>query len=112
MNKNNQSLLPAFNNLIHLLLKNKFRFILLLLTGLISLHVKQIKSEEIFLKCIGKYEINRGPLIKPEWETSYLMINQHSLISKIFEKVIKKDGTKLNKRNSYIITHFANRKKT
>ena len=66
-------------------------------------------TEEIFLKCIGKYEINRGALIKPDWETSYLTINLDGLISTIDDKGIKKEGRTLIRRNSYTITHRDNR---
>ncbi len=37
--------------------------------------IQSTKSHELFLKCTGKFEINRGELIKPDWETSYLRIN-------------------------------------
>ena len=66
---------------------------------------QQNRSEELFLKCVGKYEINRGALIKPDWETSYLTINLDGLISTIVDKGIKKEGRTLIRRNSYTITH-------
>ena len=66
--------------------------------------MQQTRSEEIFLKCIGKYEINRGALIKPDWETIYLKIKLDGLISTIDDKGIKKEGRTLIRRNSYTIT--------
>ena len=67
--------------------------------------MQQSRSEELFLKCVGKYEINRGALIKPDWETSYLTINLNGLISTIDDNGIKKEGRTLIRRNSYTITH-------
>tara|TARA_Y100001968_G_C19175580_1_gene627855 strand:- start:177 stop:551 length:375 start_codon:yes stop_codon:yes gene_type:complete len=67
--------------------------------------INQAKSDEIFLKCIGKFEINRGELIKPDWETSYININLNGLKSTIREKNIKKEGRTLLRRNLYIIIH-------
>tara|TARA_Y100001968_G_scaffold16201_1_gene12905 strand:+ start:2276 stop:2626 length:351 start_codon:yes stop_codon:yes gene_type:complete len=80
-----------------------------LISGLLFLPLQQTRSKEIFLKCIGKYEINRGPLIKPDWETSYLTINLDGLKSTIDEKGIKKEGRTMIRRNSYTITHRDNR---
>ena len=87
----------------------RFHFILVLLSGLLLVPLQQTRSEEIFLKCVGKYEINRGALIKPDWETSYLTINLDGLISTIDDKGIKKEGRTLIRRNSYTITHRDNR---
>ena len=87
----------------------KFRFTLVLLSGLLLIPFQQARSEEIFLTCIGKYEINRGELIKPDWETSYLTINLDGLISTIDDKGIKKEGRTFIRRNSYTITHRDNR---
>ena len=109
MNKNIQFLITNFNNLINSVQPQKSRFILILLSGLLLLPFQQTKSEELFLKCTGKYEINRGPLIKPDWETSYLTINLDGLISTINDKGIKKEGRTLIRRNSYTITHRDNR---
>jgi len=109
MEKNIPILITNFNNLIISFQPEKFRFILILLSGLLLLPLQQTKSEELFLKCIGKYEINRGALIKPDWETSYLKINMHGLISIIEDKGIKKEGRTLIRRNSYTITHRDNR---
>ena len=87
----------------------KFRFILLFLQGAILFPIQQAKSDEIFLKCTGKYEINRGELIKPDWETSHLNINLDGLISYIYEKGTIKKGRTVIRRNSYTITHRDNR---
>ena len=83
----------------------KLKLILLFLTGVIMIPIQQAKSEEIFLKCTGKYEINRGELIKPDWETSYLRINLDGLISQVVDKSTKKEGRTSIRRNSYTITH-------
>ena len=109
MDQNIQILIPNFNNLIKSVKPKKFSFFLVLLSGALLLPLQQIRSEEIFLKCIGKYEINRGALIKPDWETSYLTINLDGLISTIHEKGIKKEGRTLIRRNSYTITQRDNR---
>ena len=86
----------------------KYHFIYLFLSGVIIIPLQQAKSEEIFLTCTGKYEINRGKLIKPDWEKSYLTINLDGLKSKIVDKGIKKEGRTLKRRNSYTITHRDN----
>ena len=109
MNKNIQILIPNFKNLINSFQYKKLWFIFALLSGVLLVPLQQTRSEVIFLKCIGKYEINRGALIKPDWETSYLTINLNGLISTIDEKGIKKEGRTLIRRNSYIITHRDNR---
>ena len=83
----------------------KFHLIWVLLPGLILVPLQHTRSVEIFLKCVGKYEINRGALIKPDWETSYLTINLDGLISTIVDKGIKKEGRTLVRRNLYTITH-------
>ena len=105
MNKNFQILFPNFNNLTNSIQLQKLRFVLVLLSVLLLIPLQKTRSEEIFLKCIGKYEINRGALIKPDWETSYLTINLDGLISTIDDKGIKKEGRTLIRRNSYTITH-------
>ena len=109
MNKNNQILITNFNNLINPVKPQKFRFIFVLLSGALLLPLQQTRAEELFLKCIGKYEINRGALIKPDWETSYLTINLDGLISTIDDKGIKKEGRTLIRRNSYTITQRDNK---
>ena len=98
-------LITNFNNIINLYPIIKFRLILILLTGVLVLPFQQSRSEELFLKCIGKYEINRGSLIKPDWETSYLTINLDGLISIIEDRGIEKEGRTLIRANSYTITH-------
>ena len=85
------------------------KLILLYLSGVILFPLQQAKSEEIFLKCTGKYEINRGELIKPDWETSYLKINLDGLISQVLYKSTKTEGRTSIGRNLYTITHRDNR---
>jgi len=109
MNKDIQILYHNTNNLFKSIQPQRFYFILLLLSGLLLVPLQQTKSEELFLKCVGKYEINRGALIKPDWETSYLTINLDGLISTIVDKGIKKEGRTLIRRNSYTITQRDNR---
>ncbi|WP_257473338.1 hypothetical protein [Prochlorococcus marinus] len=104
MIKNNRSSRTNFNYLRILLPFSYNRYILLFLSGLILLPIQQANSEELFLKCTGKFEINRGPLIKPDWETSYLTINLVGLKSTINNKGLKKEGRTLIRRNSYTIT--------
>ena len=87
---------------------HKFSFILALLSSSLLLTVPKAGSEEIFLKCTGKFEINRGELIKPDWETSYLSINLSGLKSTIIDKGIKKEGRTNIKRDYYTITHRDN----
>ena len=109
MNKDIKILIPNINYILKSRQPKRFHFNLVLLSGLLLVPLQQIRSEEIFLKCIGKYEINRGALIKPDWETSYLTINLDGLISTIDDKGIKKEGRTLIRRNSYTITHRDNR---
>ena len=91
--------------------QRKFRFILLFLSGIIIFPAQLARSDDIFLKCTGKYEINRGELIKPDWETSYLRINLDGLISQVVEKSTKKEGRTSIRRNSYTITYRDSRNK-
>ena len=109
MNTNIKFLITNFNCLLNSIQPKNFRCIFVLLSGVLLLPLQQTRSEEIFLKCIGKYEINRGALIKPDWETTYLTINLDGLISTIDDKGIKKEGRTLIRRNSYTITHRDNR---
>ena len=109
MNKNIKILILYINTLFKYIHPKKFHFNLVLLSGLLLVPLQQNRSEELFLKCVGKYEINRGALIKPDWETSYLTINLDGLISTIYYKGIKKEGRTLIRRNSYTITHRDNR---
>ena len=105
MNKIKKILNLNLHNLFNSLQIKFFRFILFFLSGVLLLPLQQTRSEEIFLKCIGKFEVNRGALIKPDWETNYLAINLDGLISTIFDKGIKLYGRTLIRRNYYIITH-------
>tara|TARA_Y100001968_G_C19096128_1_gene590224 strand:+ start:51 stop:407 length:357 start_codon:yes stop_codon:yes gene_type:complete len=82
------------------------------LSGILLLPTQLAKSEEIFLKCTGKFEIDRGELIKPDWETSYLTINLEGLKSTIYDKGIKKEGRTLIRRDSYTITYRDKNKRT
>ena len=109
MNKDIKILIPNINNLFKTIQPRRFHFILVFLSGLLLVPLQQTRSEEIFLKCVGKYEINRGALIKPDWETSYITINLDGLISTIDDKGIKKEGRTLIRRNSYTITQRDNR---
>ena len=84
---------------------NMLRLISSFVTGVLFLPLQQVKSEEIFLKCIGKYEINRGELIRPDWDTSFLTINLDGLISTIHYEGIKKEGRTRIRQNTYIITY-------
>ena len=109
MSKDINFLNPNIKNLFKSIQPQRFHFILVLLSGLLLVPLQQTRSEEIFLKCVGTYEINRGALIKPDWETSYLTINLDGLISTIEDKGIKKEGRTLIRRNLYTITHRDNR---
>ena len=109
MNKDIKNLITNINHLIESIETKIFHLNLLFLSGLLLVPLQQTRSEEIFLKCVGKYEINRGALIKPDWETSYLTINLDGLISTIDDKGIKKEGRTLIRRNSYTITQRDNR---
>ena len=109
MYKNSQLLVPNFKKLINFVQPYNVCLIFVLLSGALLIPLQQASSKEIFLKCNGKYEINRGPLIKPDWETSFLRINLDGLISTIENKGIKKEGRTLIRRNEYTITHRDNR---
>ena len=104
MNKDIKILNPNIINFFKSIQPQRFHFILVFLSGLLLVPLQQTRSEDIFLKCVGKYEINRGALIKPDWEMSYLTINLDRLISTIEDKGIKKEGRTLIRRNSYTIT--------
>ncbi len=109
MKKGSQILFHNNSNLTKFKQIQTLSAVLLLLSGACLLTQLKAKSEEIFLKCTGKYEINRGPLIKPDWETSYLKINLNGLISTVDDKGGIKKGRTLIRRNSYIITNRDNR---
>ena len=105
MNENIKILFNNLHNLTNSINLQQFRSIQVFLLLIIFLQVNKTSSEELFLKCIGKFEINRGALIKPDWETSYLNINLNGLISDINDKGIKTEGRTLIRRNTYTITH-------
>ena len=109
MNENIQELMPNIKIFLTYSKLKRFSLIFSLLSGLLLIPVQLTRSEdrskEIFLKCIGKFEINRGELIKPDWETSYLTINLDGLKSTIVENGTKKQGKTLIRRDYYIITH-------
>ena len=109
MNANNKNLKTNINYSIRYFRIDKFRFVFVLMTGLILFPIQLTKSEEIFLKCTGKFEINRGELIKPDWETSYLTINLVGLKSSIVDKGLQKEGRTSISGDSYRITHRDNR---
>ncbi len=77
------------------------------LTALLWLPSPTARSEEIHLICTGKFELNRGRLIKPDWETTYLSINLDGLISSIDDGILIKKGRTRIRRGSYYITHRA-----
>ena len=104
---NTNKLLPKnnINNLINHFHLKKFRFILVIHTALFLLPLSQAKSDEVFLECTAMFEINRGELIKPDWEISYITINQDRLKSIIYDKGIKKEGSTIFRRGSYTIKY-------
>ena len=98
----------SFENCASFLKSNQFhifRSVLVIFSGIYLLSFQQAKSEEIFLECTGTYEINRGPLIKPDWETSYLRINLNGLISSVDDQSGIKKGRTSTSGKSYRITH-------
>ena len=109
MQKNNQLFFTNCKILKKLQNFCNYRFILTFISAGLMLPIQELRSEEIFLTCTGKFEINRGPLIEPDWETSYLTINLDGMQSIIDDKVIKKKGTTLIRRNSYIIKYKDNK---
>ena len=86
----------------------KFPFILVFLSGIILYPIQLANSKEIFLTCTGKFEINRGELIKPDWETSYLTINLDGSKSFINDKGIKKVGSTVINSKTFTITERDN----
>ncbi len=81
------------------------RLILAFLTALLWLPTKTSRSEEVHLICTGKFELNRGTLIKPDWETTYLSINLDGIMSTIDNGISIKKGRTLIRRGGYYITH-------
>ncbi len=102
------NLLSKLDNHINSMRLQKLRVFLVLLSGLLFLPAQETRSKEMFLICIGKFEINRGALIKPDWETIYLKINLDGLKSTIDDKGLISKGRTLIRRNSYTITHRDN----
>ena len=96
------------NSIMPQMLKN-CSFLFIFLTSLNFLPNQLTRSHEIFLKCIGKFEVNRGELIKPDWEISNLKIDLNGLASNINDKGKTFKGTTLIRGNSYTITHKDNR---
>ena len=104
MKNNIPMLIINLNNLIESYKKNRVRLILIIVSGLLFFPLQQSRSKELFLKCIGKYELNRGALINPDWEISYIKINLDGLMSVIDYKGKEKKGRTLIRQNSYTIT--------
>ena len=105
MSANNQISFSIFDYIKTSFFTKNFSFILVVLAAMLLIPAKITKSEEIFLKCTGKFEINRGKLIKPDWEISYLTINLNGIKSFINYKGVKEEGRTLIRRNTYTITH-------
>ena len=105
MNRHNKISINNIPYVSKYLMVNNFRFILIFLSGIIFIPHQLVKSDEIFLSCTARFEINRGELIKPDWETIYLKINVDELKSYIDDKGIKKEGNTKIRGNTYIITH-------
>tara|TARA_Y100001968_G_scaffold330199_1_gene381368 strand:- start:506 stop:943 length:438 start_codon:yes stop_codon:yes gene_type:complete len=105
MNVNNQISKNIINYSFTYFKVNNFCLIFAFFTGVILIPIPIAKSHELFLTCTGKFEINRGKLIKPDWETSYIKINNDGLISFVDDNGIQKEGKTFIRRNSYTITH-------
>ena len=60
MNKDNKILIHNINHLFKSILTMRFHLIRLLLPVLILVPLQHTRSAEIFLKCVGKYEIDRN----------------------------------------------------
>ena len=80
------------------------KFLLVVITALLFLPEQTVRSEEIHLICTGKFELNRGRLIKPDWETTYLSISIDGIMSTVNDNVSIKKGRTLRRRGSYYIT--------
>tara|TARA_B100000214_G_C23700258_1_gene504932 strand:+ start:175 stop:612 length:438 start_codon:yes stop_codon:yes gene_type:complete len=105
MNKNIKISFSKFKVLSTSKFVDRFLLIFSLISAGLLLPFNESKSEAIFLKCIGKFELNRGALIKPDWETSFFTINLDGSQSTIYDKVTRKKGNTLIRRNSYTIIH-------
>ena len=99
-----------FNDPISSIYDTSIRFLFLFLSGIIFFPIQVAKSDEVNLKCTGKFEINRGELIKPDWEISYFKINLSGLKSTIEDSGIKKQGRTLIRGDIYTITYRDNNK--
>ena len=93
----------------------KFNFLKLFLPALIVFSpIQKAKSEKIHLTCVGNFEINRGPLIKPDWHRSYLTMNiegilrtPSTIISEgVSEGGFPKRGRTIFKNGSYHIAYL------
>ena len=80
------------------------RSLLAVLTALLWVQSPTAKAEGIHLICTGKFELNRGRLIKPDWETTYLSISIDGIMSTVNDNVSIKKGRTLRRRGSYYIT--------
>ncbi len=109
MNTKKQTSKIKFKNPISFSYK-RMRFVLFFLSVILFIPMQLAKSDEVNLKCTGKFEINRGELIKPDWEISYFKINLLELKSSIEDSGIKKKGTTLIRGNNYTITYKENNK--
>ena len=105
-----QQIEKALNGTIASFYFKGLSFLLLFVSGIIIFPIPIAKSDEINLKCIGKFEINRGELIKPDWEISYFKINPVRLKSTIEDQGIRKEGETIIRRNIYTITYKDNNK--
>ncbi len=103
--ENKQILTININNKKTSFQLQQLSLLMLFISSVSLLPIQLAKSEEIFLKCTAKFEINRGELIIPDWETSYLTINLNGLKSYINNKGIKKEGSTLIRGNYFTITH-------
>ena len=89
----------------------KLIFLKLFLFGLMVFPaIQNAKSEEIHLICVGNFEINRGPLIKPDWQTIYLTMNIEGILrtpsTMVYEGSFPKKGRTIFRNGSYHIAHL------
>ena len=72
--------------------------------------MQNAKSEEIHLICVGNFEINRGPLIKPDWQRSYLTMNIEGILrtpsTMVYEGSFPKKGRTIFINGAYHIAHL------
>jgi len=99
------------NNLAKAFEIKKITYILIFLAGALPMSCQVSRSEEIYLTCSGKFEINRGALIKPDWEIMNLIIKLDGLKSTIVDEEIKTEGRTFIRRNNYTIRQRDNRNK-